>query len=159
MLFHYLPTNKIIVNDVVLEFGLKREMVREKLSLKYKADDQIIPLRDPSKPIIQRRDIYQIQSQVQDFFFLDYDAKDLFAELEIHECEGIKINDFLFGFDDEVEYIASQLGEYSPVQTPRTGEYFFPKIKALILDKWQMGSEGTSLGYFYCAHDVSHLIA
>ena len=75
----------------------------------------------------------------------------------MHDCDVIKVNDFTCGFNDELDYIASELAGHSQVQKNGEGEFFFPEIKVSIMDKSQVGEEGSTLGYFYCADDVRQL--
>jgi hypothetical protein len=81
----------------------------------------------------------------------------LLSEIEVHNCDVLKVNDFVFDFNDELDYVASELAKYSSVTKKGDGEYFFKDIKISIMDKSKMGDEGNTLGYFYCADDVTHL--
>ena len=66
--------------------------------------------------------------------------------------------DFVFDFDDELDFIAIELSKYSPISMKRDGEYFFKGLHISIIDERHMGGEELStISYFYCASDVSHL--
>lgn len=158
MILHYLLKNKILIDDVALEFNEARESVRMKLAGSYKADNQIMQIGSSDKQsMYQRRDIYQNLNSTENFFFLSYDKNDLLSELEVHQCDKIKVLDALFDFNDELDSIALELCRYSPINNQSEGEYFFKDLKIVIMDKTQMGGEGSTLGYFYCAADVTHL--
>lgn len=111
----------------------------------------------PTDLIYQRRDIYKNVNSTENIFFLSYDENDLLNEIEVHNCDKIKVNDFVFDFNDELDFIASGLNNYSLETRKGEGEYFFKDIKVTIMNKNQMGAEGGTLGYFYCAEDVTHL--
>lgn len=158
MIIFYLPPKKISIDGIVIEFNEKRDLIRRKLGANYTEDNQVMQLGDsPMDAIYQRRDIFKNINSTENFFFLGYDKDDLLSEVEIHNCEKIIVNDFVFGFNDELDYVASELAKYSSVRKNGEGEYFFKDIKVSIMDKSQMGEEGSTLGYFYCAEDVTHL--
>jgi hypothetical protein len=91
------------------------------------------------------------------FFFLDYDKDDLLGEIEIIKCDKIQLNKADFGFKDELDSIALLLSNYSEISILSDGEYFFKDLKVVISDERNRGGEDSTLGYFYCAADVSHL--
>ncbi len=139
-------------------FKEKRELIRAKLKKIYKEDNQIIPISESEMDTIYlRRDIYSDKNTSSYFFFLGYNNEDSLSDLEVHNCERIMVNNFSFGFSDNLDYIASELARYSSVNKKAKGEYFFKEIKVSILDEMQMGGEGSSLAYFYCAENVNHL--
>jgi len=158
MILHYLLKNKILIDDVALEFSEGRESVRMKLAGNYKADNQVIQMGSSEvKSIYQRRDIYQNSNSTENFFFLGYDKNDLLSEIEVHHCDKIKVLDTLFDFNDDLDSIASGLYRYSPISKHSEGEYFFKDLKIVIMDKTQMGGQGSTLGYFYCTSDATHI--
>jgi hypothetical protein len=158
MFLHYLPTKEFIIDNVPLQFGAHRELVRAKLGGGHKEQNQIIPLSESVKPLVQRRDIYDNLNSKGDYFFLNYDENDLLNELEVHRCEKIQVFDFLFDFDDDLDLIALELSKYSPISKRGDGEYFFKDLCISIIDEMHMGGEDKStISYFYCASDVSHL--
>lgn len=158
MVIFYLPTEKLLFGTVNINFGENRVSVRQKLGLSYIEDNQIIQLSDSTSDVInQRRDIYKRKNFEEDLFFLSYDSTDLLNELEVHNCERVSVNDFTFTFDMQLSSIVFELSKFSKVKKISEGEFFFPEIKVSIMDKNQMGGEGNTLGYFYCADDVSHL--
>lgn len=148
----------ISIDGIVINFNEERETIRRKLGNDYREDNQVIALgEDNSDVIYQRRDIFKSLNFTGYYFFLIYNKKDLLNELEVHNCSMLQVNDFKFGFNDELNYVASELAKYSSVRKIDEGEYFFKEIKVSIMDKNKMGGEGSSLGYFYCSEDVSHL--
>lgn len=156
MILQYFPTEKIAIDGIVLNFDEPRQSVRSKLGRNYREDNQIIPLGGDDQPIYQRRDIYENTNASKNYFFLSYNRNDLLSEIEVHNCDKIKIYDIFFDFEDDLDSIASQLNEYSSMEKKDDGEYFFKELKTVIMDKNKMGGIGTSLGYFYCTSDVSH---
>lgn len=158
MNINYLPPKTILINGIVIEFNEARNLIRKKLGEKYLEDNQVIQLGESPEDIIyQRRDIYESLSSVEDYFFLGYNKNDLLSEVEVHCCEKIMVNDFSFDFNDELTSITAGLNEYSSEKRLAGNEYFFKEIKVVVMDKNQMGGEGSTLGYFYCAEDVTHL--
>ncbi|MBX2923989.1 MAG: hypothetical protein KF746_17450 [Chitinophagaceae bacterium] len=159
MIIFYNPLRKIFIDETALEFGEKRESIRRKLGKKHIVDDQILQIGDSDTDVIyQRRDIYQNLNATKNYFFLGYNENDLLSEVEIHNCDKIKVNDFVFNFNDDLTFIASGLSKYSSVIKYGDGEYLLSDIKVSLLDKSQMGEYGDHhLGYFYCAEDVTHL--
>jgi hypothetical protein len=77
--------------------------------------------------------------------------------VEVHRCERIEVLGVPFSLDDDLDSIALILSEYSEISILSEGEIFFKDLKMVISDKRKMGGEGDTLGYFYCANDVSHL--
>lgn len=154
----YLPPNKIIIDGITIEFGEYRASIRKSLGSQYISENQTIKIGEATSDVIcQRRDIYRLFNSVECLFFLGYDSNDLLSEIEIHNCESIKVNDFIFRFSDDLDDIALGLKKYSSVRKEGEGEYFFKEIKFSIINKKHMGGEGVTLGYFYCADDVAHL--
>jgi hypothetical protein len=156
MIIEYLVPDKIAIDTIFIEFNEDRNSIRSKIGEDFKEDNQVIQFGE-NEPIIQRRDIYQNIYSSDNFFFLGYDSNDLLSEVEIHHCSKIKVLDVLFGFEDEVDSVVSRLEKHSSVTEKGEGEYFFKDLKIVIMDAQSMGGEGSSLGYFYCATDVSHL--
>lgn len=157
MTVHYLPINKIIIDDVSLEFGESRSSVRQKLKYDHTEQNQVFNFDSSRETIYQRRDIYDIFDGSENFFFMGYDKNDFLCDIEVHRCDKIKVLSSVFDFNTELDNIASQLERYSPSIKQDKGEYFFKELKLVIVDKMEMGDEGTTLGYFYCASDISHL--
>lgn len=157
MIFQYVPTREIIVDQVVLAFSEDRKSVRSKLGLEFKEDDQIIDLGDEVEPLFQRRDIYQGENSFESFFFLNYYKDDKLRDIEVHNCENIKIFDIIFDFKESIDNIAMQLERYSDYYKKGYGEYLFFDLKVVIVNKAQMGGTGNSLGYIYCTSDITHL--
>ena len=157
MIFQYIPTRQIIIDGVVLEFLEQRDMVRKKLGVNYREDNQIIDLGDNASSISQRRDIYRNTNNSDNFFFLNYNQNDRLRDIEIHYCDKVKIFDIFFDFEENIDSIAAKLMRYSEYNERREGEYIFNDLKIVIMNKDQMGGEGNSLGYVYCTSDVTHL--
>ena len=157
MIISYLPPNKIIIDGSVLAFNEKRDSVRIKLGQQHQEDDQVISIGEPGKEIHQWRDIFKNFKSSDNFFFLGYNKEGLLSEVEIHYCDSIEVNDASFSFEEDLESIASKLIKYSPVNKKIEGEYFFSTIKVVLMDENSMGGEGSSLGYFYCTSDSTHL--
>jgi hypothetical protein len=154
----YLPPNRIVIDGTVMEFNEERELIRSKLEANYIEDNQVMQIGDSLTDLIyQRRDIFKNINSTDNYFFLGYDENDLLIEVEVHNCDKIKVIDFVFDFNDELDIIASGLSKYSFATQKSEGEYFFNDIKVSIINKSQMGAEGSTLGYFYCAKDVTHL--
>jgi hypothetical protein len=150
--------DKILINDVIIKFDEGRELVRQELNVECTEVNEVIKVGNSETDwIYQRRDVYKNVNHSENFFFLNYDQSDLLLEIEIHNCNAIIVNDFSFDFETELDFIASGLSAYSAVTQKGDGEYFFSDIKVSVLDKNQMGDDGTTLGYFYCAKDASHL--
>ncbi|HVY76237.1 MAG TPA: hypothetical protein VG890_15515 [Puia sp.] len=144
-------------DSIVLEFNERRHSVRGRLALSYEEDNEIISLGKGNESIIMRRDVYRGLNSTQFFFFLDYDKDDMLSEIEIHRCEGIEVLSVSFTFDDELDSVALELSKYSEISILSQGEIFFKDLKMVISDKRKMGGEGSTIGYFYCASDVSHI--
>ncbi len=158
MILQYFPANRIIVDNIVLEFGERRDSVRAELAMDYEEDNQVIQLQDSDmEPLYMRRDIYKGVSSAELFFFLNYDKNDLLSEVEVHRCERIEVLSISFSFDDELDSVALALSEYSEIRILSEGEIFFKDLKMVISDKRKMGGEGNTIGYFYCASDVTHI--
>lgn len=157
MIVQYIPVRKIIINGIVVEFGEGRSSVRLKLGPIYKEENLVFTFESESNIIYQRRDIYKDFDGSRNYFFLGYDKNDILIDIEIHDCQEIKVVEASFNFSHELDEIASQLNNYSDVFTLSDGEYFFQELQLAIVDKEHMGGEGSTLGYFYCASDVTHL--
>lgn len=154
----YLTPKLISIGKVTIEFNENREKIREKLGNDYIEDNQVIPIGElETDTIYQRRDIFNNLNSTDSYFFLNYDINDSLSEIEVHKCDLIIVNDFSFGFNDELDHIVSGLAKYSSIIKKGEGEFFLSDIKVSIIDKNKMGGEGSTLGYFYCAEDVSHL--
>ena len=82
MTFQYVPTKQIIIDGVVLEFLGQRDLVRKRLGVNYREDNQIIDLGDDVSPVSQRRDIYQNINDSDNFFFLNYDQSDRLRDID-----------------------------------------------------------------------------
>jgi hypothetical protein len=158
MVFEYVPTCQVIIDGIVLQFGESRELIRRRLGGTYSEDNLIIHLGGSETDVIhQRRDIYVNLNLSENHFFLGYNNNDLLSEVELHFCDKIKVLHTQFGFEDDLNVIAPELSAYSPIVSQKEGEYFFKELQLVVSDKIQMGGEGHTLGYFYCASDVKHL--
>jgi len=160
MNFEYLPQGIVTIDGVSFKFGDTRELIREKLSELHKEDDKGVSFddSDTGKKLFQRRDVYQDHKPEMSLFFLGYNKLDLLTEIEIHQCDQIKVINSSFSFDQDLDSIAVDLNNYSIGVKKGKGEYFFKDLGIVILDKEEMGGDGNTLGYFYCSSDVSHLI-
>jgi hypothetical protein len=158
MIFKYIPSTQIMVDNVILKFGEQRDLIRVRLAMDYKEKNRIIQINenDP-KPIHMRRDIYQNDSVPESLFFLNYSRNDLLSEVEVHSCESIVVLGVSFGFDDNLDSVALALSKHSEITILSEGEIFFIDLKMVISDKRKMGGEGDTIGYFYCASDVTHI--
>ena len=158
MILHYLLQNRILIDGIAFGFNEERDAVRLKLQGVYTPDDQIIHLgNSETESIYQRRDSYKDFNHTKNLFFLNYDTNDRLSEVEVHFCDQITVVSTLFDFNDNLDYIASIISEHSQKISHSDGEYFFKDLKIVIMDKQKMGGEGITLGYFYCASDVTHL--
>lgn len=158
MILDYLPLNNILIDGVSINFHEHRELVRDKLGPNYIVDNQTIQMGDSAKDLIYiRRDIYKIINNKDCFFILSFDEMELLNEIEVHHCNKIRVNNFEFSFNDELDYVVSGLSKFSSAKAFGEGEYFFKEIKVSIVNKRQMGGHENTLGYFYFAEYVSHL--
>jgi hypothetical protein len=157
MILNYVPKEKITINDAVLNFFEHRDFIRAKLPKTYKEDNQLVEFGQQYESILVRRDIYQGRDTSDYLFFLDYDKDDLFAEIEVIKCEKIVVLDISFDFNDELDEIALKFEKYSDLTILSDGEYFFKDLRIVLSNKWKRGGEGSTIGYFYCAHDISHI--
>ncbi len=155
MILHYIPTDKIIADMVAFQFLEGRQSVRDKLAWQYQEDNQQFQIGGDD--MHQRRDIYRNLNDTENFFFLGYDEDDCLAEIEVHFCDKIRVFDIEFDFNEELTSVASKLKAYSDVFKENEGEVFFRELKISIMNESKVGGSGSQLGYFYCAHDVSHL--
>jgi hypothetical protein len=160
----YFPLENLVVFDeIILKFYERRVVVRERLGMPFKEDNSIIETTG-FDPIIARRDVYKEKGDhpygdYAYFFILDYDNDDLLGEIGIFECDRIYVEDTNFSFEDDLDAIAFLLSETSEISILSDGEYFFKTLRLVISSKWRGGGEenDNTLGYFYCAADVSHL--
>ena len=158
MILKYLPP-EIIVDKISITFKENRSIVRSKIKRDYTEDNRIIPLPNPNiEPLYMRRDIYKGKSASDTYFFLDYDKDDLLGEVEVHRCERIEVLDIAFDFNDELDSVAMMFSEFSEIRILSEGEVFFKDLKMVLSDKRKMGGEGSTIGYFYCTSDVSHIV-
>lgn len=158
MILNYIPKKKILIDTASIYFGENRESVRNKIEETFKEDNQIIETGTLNLDNIYiRRDIYEYMDSTESYFFLSYDNDDLLIEIEVHKCTQIKVLDIIFDFNTNLNSITSQLSKYSIVENKSKGEIFLKDINILLMDKEHMGGAGNTLGYFYCASDVSHL--
>ncbi|MBO9154072.1 hypothetical protein ACFOTA_17770 [Chitinophaga sp. GCM10012297] len=156
MIFKYIPTGTVIIDGIISEFGESRSSIRTRLRGTHREDNQVIQIGDGDS-ISQRRDIYTDFNSKENYFFLIYNDHDLLTEVEIHHCQGIKIMSAEFDFDNNLDEIAEKLSAFSPVIRQSNGEIFGRELKVVLMSKAQMGGDDDTLGYFYCASDVSHL--
>jgi hypothetical protein len=156
MILQYFPIDKIVIDGIILKFQEKRQSVREKLAREFEEDDQIIPLSD-SETLYQQRDIYKGESSAENFYFLNYDRNGLLCEVEVHRCDRIEVMGHWFDFNDDLDSIALVLSKNTEISIISEGEYFFKGLKLVLRDRRSTGGEGTTLGYFYCASDITHL--
>ena len=158
MILNYIPKKKILIDTASIYFGENRESVRNKIEETFKEDNQIIETGTLNLDNIYiRRDIYEYMDSTESYFFLSYDNDDSLIEIEVHKCTQIKVLDIIFDFNTNLNSITSQLSKYSIVENKSKGEIFLKDINILLMDKEHMGGAGNTLGYFYCASDVSHL--
>ena len=158
MILDYLPLNNILIDGVSIKFHEHRKIVRDKLGSNCIEDNQTIQVGNSTEDLINvRRDIYKIINNKDCFFILNFDEMELLNEIEVHHCNKIRVNNFEFSFNDELDYIVSGLSKFSYAKALGEGECFFKEIKVSIVNKRQMGGNENTLGYFYFAEDVSHL--
>lgn len=159
MVIQYSSSKEIKFENVVISFNEHRGIVRKKLNRDYEEVNEIIEFGEGVEYLDMRRDIYGGQSSSELYFFLNYDKSDLLVEVEVHQCESIKVLDVSFDFEDELDLVALKLSKYSQVAILSEGEILFKDLKMVLSDKRKMGGEGNSIGYFYCSIDVSHLVS
>jgi hypothetical protein len=156
MVLKYFTPGRLMIDGAELNFQELRWSVRAKVKMAFREDDNVFQMPD-AEPVYTRRDIYQGADTEQTLFILSYAEDERLSEVEIHACERIEVMNVSFGFNDDLEAIASALSDISELNILSEGEYIFKDLKLVISNKWKMGSEGDTLGYFYCGVDVSHL--
>jgi len=155
----YKPNIGVIINELALNWGIKRETVRKMLNNAHKAHDHIVA--QPGEfDVSQRRDIYNdFYYGRQFFFFLNYDDNSCLMEVEVHLGVDIIIDNVTLTFEKRLSDIIEELKSVSPsIIKLRDGDYFFKDLKITIADSKAMGGEGSDLSYFYCSANVDHLI-
>lgn len=158
MTVKYSPITKVSIDHSDLQFNEKRDVIRKRLAEKYFEDNEIIELGEDVDPIFRRRDIYENINSSENYFFLNYDNNDLLRDIEVHYCDKVQVFDIIFDFNDQVDRIGLELMRYSENNTVNTGEYFFADLQIVIMSKYKMGGEGSTIGYFYCSSDITHLV-
>lgn len=160
MKFNYISKEKIFVNDTQIGFGEKRDEIRSKIGGQFEEHNEIIDLSTSisSLIVIERRDIYKNYNHTSNLFILKYNEEDFLIEIEVHNCAEITVIEKVFTFKDNLDTIRDALSSYSSKILQNQGDYLFEDLGIVIMDKKRMGSKGISLGYFYCAMDLSHLI-
>lgn len=158
MFFRYYPTKRVVIDQVDLQFQETRALVRKKLAVNYRQDNQTIELGADIDPIYRRRDIYENIHHSKNYFFLNYDNGDLLRDIEIHFCNTIQIFDIVFGFDEQLNAVVSQLAKYSENYREKVDECVFLDLQVVIRNKHAMGVLGGSVGYFYCTSNIEHLL-
>jgi hypothetical protein len=159
----YLPNQGFIINSIKIEWNLERDSVRNRLGNKHKSDDRIIDVAeffdgDKSKNIDQKRDIYESLYSQDDSFFLSYDQNNLLTELEVHSGFNIILDGVKLEFGNEImDYIKKFQIKGIEWTEMENGNYLLPILKANIANSELLGGDGTGLGYFYGALDISHL--
>ena len=154
----------VSVGDTLLSWGTDREQVRRLLNDKFEIGDNVVDLSqynngNTSKNITQRRDIYKNYRGQDNFFFLNFDANDRLAEVELHYGFIISINNVKIDFSMAIENVAELLVNISGDKTQLSpGEYFFKDLKLTIASGFATDGYGDELSYFYCSKDVSHLV-
>jgi hypothetical protein len=157
MVIQYLPSTEVLFDDILVAFSEDRKSVRKKLNRHYEEANETIELDEEAEPLNLRRDIYFGVNSAEFHFFLNYDSKDLLIEIEVHQCEKLQVMNLKFDFNHELDMVALELSKYSRVTIISEGEILFNDLKIVLSDKRKMGGEGNSIGYFYCASDISHL--
>ena len=154
----------ISINDTPINWGMNRLNVRQQLGGIYKESDSVIDMSKYNNgsnedDIIQRRDIYKNYQGQDNFFFLNYDNKDLLIEVEI--CHGLDLQiqkvklDFEMDFYEAVGLLKNISTDY---QQTLDGEYLFKDLKLTIANSEARGGDGNLLAYFYCTKNIDHLI-
>lgn len=158
MIFQYTVPGKFLIDNIPLQFGLSRDLVRAKLGAGHIAQNEEISLEEDAPSIIQRRDVYDRLDSTGVHFLLGYNSDDQLTEVEIRRCKKIKVLGVEFNFRDETDLIAEELSGRSPLVRKSDGEYFFPELQVLLIDEKHMGGwDSNMLECFYYAADVSHL--
>jgi hypothetical protein len=150
----YIPNTGITIDNTELNWGTKREVARKLLGNYHKAQDSKYDFTD----ISLKRDIYKNYKTQGSFFFLNYNENNCLNEVEVHAGVEIVIGNVLLSFEKELSDILTDLQTVSPVFIKTSdGEYFFKDLKLSVSDSEAMGSDGSTLGYFYCSANVDHL--
>jgi len=142
---------------------MSRKEVREKLSLKFKEDDNIISIAqyfdgDKSHDIQQKRDIYENVTSDNDLIFIHYNSENRVSELEVHYGYEIKIDGTQIDFETDLAEVIKRFKKIGiKCIELEKGNYLLPTLKITIADRESLGGEGKKLSYFYCSTDISHL--
>jgi len=159
----YQVNKGVSINDVNINWGTDREMVRNLLSENYVTQDQVIDLSEYNNGsdefnIYQKRDVYKINDKINIFYMLNYDKKNKLRDIEVHNTDIIRIGDIYFSFDDSIVNVLEKIKTLSPnVRKLRDKSYFFENLKIVIADKRSLGGITNKLGYFYASSNVEHL--
>ena len=159
----YFPDKGISLNDIKIEWGFDRQVVRELLGNFHNESNTIIDLSlyhngDKEFNIIQRRDIYENHGGDDNYFFLNYGKDDTLKEIEIHKGVLIFIGDIRLSFDTDFQEAVLLLKNISKYNNQiSVGEHFYKDLKLTIANREFMGSEGNKLAYFYCSQNIDHL--
>ncbi|MEI9957794.1 MAG: hypothetical protein WDM90_16185 [Ferruginibacter sp.] len=141
--FIYFPNEGISLNQIKIYWGDYRFDIQQLLHNKHSKSDSV-----------SKRDIYYNFNGEENYFFLNYDEKNLLIEVEIHNGILISINNILLKFGTDFQTAVSLLKNVSAdnVETS-AGEYLFKDLKLTISNSESMGGEGDNLAYFYCSKE------
>jgi hypothetical protein len=151
------------LNENKIDWDLERFMIRQILGNCHKTDDKIIDFSKYNDGktefnIIQKRDIYENYNGEQNYFFLNYDEKELLKEIEIHNGIIIIIDTIKLAFETNYKEAVLLLKNISKENKKISdGEYMFKDLKIVITDGISMGGDSKELSYFYCSKNIDHL--
>lgn len=164
MTIEYIPNTGFKMNSILFAWTDARNVIRENLNLKHKADDRIIELAqywdgDESKNIKQKRDIYENYGGGNNYFFLNYGEDDKLEAIEFHWGASIMVGSVELNFEQDLDDCVSRLDKIDNDKIElEEGSYLFKNLKITIANSESLGGEGNGLGYFYASRDISHLI-
>ncbi|MBP6023023.1 hypothetical protein [Ferruginibacter sp.] len=159
----YYPDLGVSINDIAINWGTDRFIIRQLLANQHKESNSITDLSEfhngsNEYNIIQRRDIYENYQGHDNYFFFNYDKDDTLKEIEIHNGMEISVIGTKLSFDKDFQENVSLLKNISTDNRQvSNGEHFFKDLKLTIADNESMGGEDSVLSYFYCANNVDHL--
>lgn len=158
MILQCVPCKEIILDNIRLPFGTERSLVRAKLGNTHSEQNEE---RWTENGFIElRKDLYVRRENSGTYFVLHYDEQDLLTELEVTACKKIKLFDIEFNFTDELDLIAEELSNHSPITQQEAGAYVFGALNIYIMNEKSVGGEEeAALGYFSCSSGKTQYIS
>jgi predicted metallo-beta-lactamase superfamily hydrolase len=163
MIFSYILNIGIRFAKTEIDWGESRNLIRAKISERFKEDNSIIDISNYHKGshdfnIYTRRDIYESFNEVACYIFLNYDKTDLLRDIEIHSGVSVEVEEILLSFNKRIEIIIEELNNISDnFKIIDEGCFFSKKMKLVISSSESIGGDSKNLGYIFMSKDVSHL--